>query len=235
VPCDLGVESTAYDLTKKFDRVAIEAVVGDYRADVLITGDDTVILFEIHVEHAVDESKAGGGERIIEIDITSEEDVAKLERPWIDLGAERVRTFNFNIKPRAKKIDSAHCIREASAFVVYQNGKCRLFDREPYGKIASTRGTQRIRWIREEEWPDGHGHAEYFAKLVVEERKRGVMIKNCHLCRYHGLHRDRGATSAATFCKWKKQKVMSNIAGDCEAYMDDPSAYTDVKRVVDPT
>jgi hypothetical protein len=60
-----------------------------------------------------------------------------------------------------------------------------------------------------------------YIKLVEEAHEKGVPIRNCYLCKYHGQNRAKNTTEPI-FCKFFKKTCGSNKAVTCQYYRTFP-------------
>lgn len=124
--CRLNIEMS-YDLKDVFKKCSIEAPVtesnGSYRADLLLTSEDgsKQILIEIKVSHGCTEKKKDSGARIIEFDVTSEEDVDYIISHDIK-ESDKVRYYGFDLIRNDEKglIKPARRLRK---FILFKSGK----------------------------------------------------------------------------------------------------------------
>lgn len=124
------------DIKQIFNHCTIEAPVkesnGIYRADLLLSSDNNPsrhILLEIKVSHGCTEKKKASNAKIIEFDITSEDDVEYIITHDIE-ATNKVKYYGFK---NIVKTDDRHLIRPAFSFqkfTLYRSGKthCKTMD-----------------------------------------------------------------------------------------------------------
>jgi len=222
--CHLGEETVEYDLTQTYTDVDIECSLGSLRPDVLLKGKSRQLLVEINVTHFVDDVKAASKEQIIEIDVSSEDDIDSLRKPRLSRYQSNVRVFNIKIEPYKRRIRAHECRKQVFAFIVYTNGKCAMAN-VSYGRLSIPRMVQDFKTLDPHKLIPGRSGRE-FIELVLEARNKGLKVLNCHLCRYHALEVRFGVRIPKAFCKLRREQVNSNFATECEAYRDDPKAYS---------
>ena len=138
-----------YDLHKNYDTCLEEQVIGNYRADLLLTSsakpDTPPILIEILVTHKCEEKKINSGKKIIEIQIKKEEDIANIlqstitetEKYSFDKSTIKCTFHNFirtalDTKLEVRRIHTFYLFRNGSAHVsnMEDNPSCREVQRK---------------------------------------------------------------------------------------------------------
>jgi hypothetical protein len=205
------------DLTKHFQSIEIEKAYSGFIPDILLSDHEglEVLFVEIAVSHKCEESKIKFGKRIIEIEITNEEDVAQILSGRIEENSPNIETYNFVKKEQAGDICTGQCHRRVGLFVIYESKKSILLELPPNEALTKCRH----RKIQYFEFL-GFSSEEYgiqkntFKEKVREAHFSNKPIKNCYLCRYHGAE----GWDDAIFCKFKKESVGSNDAVRCKYY-----------------
>jgi hypothetical protein len=217
-PCSL-TRSRRHDLTRYFTKITIETPINGVVPDALLTSDDEQgrLFVEFAVTHKCDESKIALGERIIEIEVKTEDDLAVFTDGEISEDDERVTLMNVERKPVRGDLCKGSCNRAVQLFFVFKSGKAllRWFQPEEAHKLWSKKNLLRKESLGPHDInkPSESGNGPF--KLKVREAFfDGVHIKNCFNCRYHGL----GQYEDPVFCKLRKQGVGSNEASNCTTY-----------------
>lgn len=239
----------AYDLTRYFDRVDVEAAVrvptraptgapdaggvgappashAEFRADVLLSSSrhaDRRLLVEFAVTHPCSPAKRASGLRIVELTVAEEADVTRWAE-GIPAGAPGVEFLNF-APPGARDAGGSHCggrcgRRTVDVFLVYPSGKSILVALSP-AEVAGY-GARRRAVHAEVLGPsadDPDAARERYRDRVRAAHFAGVPVRNCFLCRYHGAD----GLEAAVFCRVRRAPAPSNDAAACGAYRPLPT------------
>ena len=226
--CELGEESHEYDLTQYYSKTRTETRDGQFIPDISLHSIDRptdVVYVEIAVSHFLSEAKAASANRIIEITINSEEDVDIIRKAH--LSSENVSFVGFH--PNISTVPDAECkcAREhVFAFYVFTTGKAYLDDGQL--RVLSSKIQRRARElkyvniIRDKKKSSSfevldRTRAEIFIDEVRLAHKRGVPIKNCYLCRYHGNNWS-ALSDESIFCKTYNKTCTSSEAAVCDRY-----------------
>lgn len=165
------------------------------------------------------DEKLHSGERIIEIDITCEEDIDTLRLRH--LTEHNARFYNFDQKP----ITSGSCLCASERYhclMVYTNGKSYL---ETATLTEIEAKLQRIDNIMHYELSPAHedkneGYRGFmFVKLVDAAFRKGVAVRSCFVCRYAGSNWSTYDTSPI-YCKLYRKRCGSNEAASCKNFKD---------------
>lgn len=208
-----------YDLTIHFDTVQIEAPIGGFVADILLTSSksDEKLLIEIAVTHRCEQDKISSGYRIIEVSV-SDENQAGLLSTGIDARARNVTTYNLKKQPPMGVPCVPNCGAELTAFFVYRSGKSRLLTASP--EIVAAERQRRAAIYSRVVDEVSHGiimpflATEGYQSEALRALENGVAIKCCFFCRYAGLD----TVNKPVFCKIRRVEVGVNEAVDCSAY-----------------
>lgn len=217
--CERLPGARRYDLTRHFDQVRLEAAIDGFVADVLLSSSksDKKLLIEIAVSHPCTQEKIASGLRILELQVTCEDDLSSLSG-GLDRATLAPLAYNFkSLVPREISCGGG-CEREVSAFLVYQSGKSRIETGKPAFVAAAMRGPGVARARVIERAPHGI-ITPYIAgggyKIEAEKALRaGAPIKCCVLCRHAGFR----TVGKRVFCKIRRQEVGMNEATTCKAY-----------------
>lgn len=230
--CNIGSAKKQYDLTRYYSNIVLEKRDGAFIPDLKLSSTsnpDEKIFIEIAVTHFLSQEKEYSGNRIIEIPIEDETDVSKIIKR--NLTAADAMFIGFNSGTHA--ISDSECSCASSnfyCFYIFKSGKCFL----DYGPLSKLHGFYLSRkntlaysnlfkvTEKEDDYSEYTGieyryRGLYFTEQASLARKRGVNIKNCFLCRYHGTNWD-AFEGGGVFCKYLKKQCNSNDAVDCNAF-----------------
>lgn len=237
-PCRIeGLHVKSHDLATLCDDIQVECPEGSFIPDLLLRdtrGKRLKIFVEIAVTHFLSESKECSGERIIEIPIDCEADVAKIRSHR--LTSQNCRFVNFATESQSLTDAQCRCHdRLAYAFIVYNSGKSFL----EHSTLAAISALRRRRQntisyfkltatTREADHLPSRGNA--FQRAVLEARKEGFPLRNCYLCRYQGDNFN-GDNSRPVYCKYLKVRCGSNHAVECKAFRLRDDSSSDMPRL----
>jgi hypothetical protein len=219
-----------HDLTRYFDRIAVEAPIGKFRADVLLSSSRRadVILVEFAVTHPCEGEKLDSGYRIVEFSINDESDVDYIRSRQISNSDydHEVEFHNFVFHDTAQPVCNGRCDKRINVFLIHPSKKSVLIEAHPQAVRAGSVGVSAVH--REILGTASHPYQqrELYKQKIREAHFVGIPIANCFLCKYHGVDGEENAI----FCKLHKQSYPSNQATECEAYRVLPSleAYTQI-------
>jgi hypothetical protein len=211
-----------YDLTRYFDRVAMEQTLGDVRADVLLSssGHPEVILVEFAVTHRCELEKIASGYRIIELTVQTEHDIEIIRRSTtISASARHIKLHNFVDKPAVRPVCEGDCEKRINVFLVYPSTESVMEEVHPRDLLEGEVGLGAHH--REILGPVSYQVPlmELYKQKVREAHFAGVAIRNCFLCTYHGGD----GSENDIFCKLHRQSCSSNQAAICKEYRPLPS------------
>jgi hypothetical protein len=228
--CELEPQKMTFDLTKHFKKISVESREQSFIPDILLeTENQEKMFFEVAVTHESTPEKINSGYRIIEFTILSETDIEIIESCLLE-ESEAIRFFNFKnnlikgwcqgkcrngIMPYVKE-SVLYC-----AFVVDKNGKSR-FVNEELDKIKQLQqNSLYFEYISRSEEID---LSSLYKEKVVKTYKNGIRVKNCFLCRYHGVNYSY-EKEGSIFCKFLKNTGSSNMAADCQYFLPDSKVF----------
>jgi hypothetical protein len=218
--CNLERKINKFDLIKYFDKISIETKEGSFIADILLysTYNNNKIFIEIAVTHLSSEDKINSNYRIIELEISSEEELEPIKRKLLSKKNESIKFINF--KPIVFKC-KGNCEKSFNFITLDKNEQCLLKQYnltqikqiliEDKDKILD----YKILKDRQILYP------EIFKKGVADFALKGLKIKNCYLCRYHANNDswdDKELGSNLVFCKFLKIQCNSNQAVKCSYF-----------------
>jgi Competence protein CoiA-like family len=211
-------EEQDIDLTQHFDQIEEEASIGKFVADVLLSSSTTeeVLLVEMAVSHRCDEPKISSGLRIIEVIIRNEDDIIGFCKYGFHPNNDFLITYNLKEKPTKDASCNGDCVRNVLLFVIFGSGKVMLLETAPCkAKEPNLRGEIVFSKVL---GPTPHyetdsSKRELLRNIIREVHFEGAALRNCYMCRYHGL-----STPMEAFCRIDKKEVKINAAIDCEKY-----------------
>jgi len=231
--CEGKKENTKFDLTKYFKEIFLEEKEGSFIPDLLLLNDQKHKIFiEIAVTHQATKEKIQSKYRIIEIKVETEKDLELIDNQHLIEG-EKILFLNFkrellgdfcrgNCIKGIKPYDS--CLLLYNFFVVFNNGKSRII-KETLTDIHNKLETKLILYYDMILFDDSDSRLNIiFIDKVVEAYSKKIQIKNCYLCRYHGVN-TYNYNSTPIFCKFLKKPCNSNEAATCEYYRVDPQVF----------
>lgn len=211
--------SVSYDLTKFFDTIEEERKTDGYIADVLLSSSKTGqrLLIEIKITHSCSPEKISSGQRIIEIDIKSEEDMS-LFASGLDVRDTRLSAYNLK-EPDTESVScNRNCGTNTEAFHVYQSGKVFMQRDHPSNveKVMARPSTIYTR-LTNQQTDDGLNGPFNETDIHIESLRafrKGIDVRACTLCRY-AAH---DTWESAAFCKLQRKGVSNSDAADCSKY-----------------
>ena len=184
------------DLTKHFKSIELEKPYSGFTPDILLSADDgsEVLFVEIAVSHKCEASKIKFGKRIIEIEITGEDDVAQILSGRLAESSPKITTYNFKKKELIGDICKGQCQRRVNLFVIYESKKSILLELPPAEALSKSRH-RKIKHYEILGFTPGETdlQKDIFKEKVREAHFSKKLIKNCYLCRYHGAEGMEGA------------------------------------------
>lgn len=127
---------------------------------------------------------------------------------------QRVALYNFVDTVRKRSVCGGRCRRTIGVFLVHASGRSVVAEAKPQEVLEGRIGPSAVHREVVGLLPEGIDRMELYRRKVREAHFAGVPIRNCFLCRYHGLD----GIEHAIFCKLHKQSWQSNTAVECEAY-----------------
>lgn len=218
-------ENKSCDLKQVFNHCEIESSVkesnGSYRADLLLSSDNYPsrhILIEIKVSHGCSDKKKASDAKIIEFDVTSEEDVDYIISHDIS-ESDKVRFYGFNLKKHDNKILPAYSLKK---FILYKSGKtfCKSINcQEIASRYPSSLFELTTRISEDQCWIlNLYG--------LQEARKRGFDSPNCYLCEHYCYTEE----SDCYVCKISNAAIETGAdALNCDKYIFNPNVYERIK------
>jgi hypothetical protein len=205
------------DLTRAFDLVELERERDGFRADVLLHSSKTQkrLFVEFVVTHQSSPEKRSSGIPIIEVEIHDEDHAVAFAHDELDASSPRVKLYNFT-KPEPGDVCGGNCLTPVDVFLVHPGGKCVIAE-VAAGKATSSSYYPRAlrkRILGRTSGVSTVDGAKRFRQMVREAHFEGVAIRNCFVCRRHGI----GIFEEPIFCKALKQGCESNEAATCPQF-----------------
>lgn len=221
-PTDRTQEVT-YNLLDYYDKALLEKRDGTFIPDLLLfktSNPARRIYVEIAVTHFLSEAKERSCERIIEISLERESDLAKITgRKLTQLNA---KFFNFRTATEVASDSECKCAGiRTHAFTVYKSGKSHLAD-DTMASIASSyrKNESSIAYFRliDPKTEDfGFSESYLYKESVRKAAAEGFPIRNCYLCIHQG-NNFRKATRVPIYCKRFHKVCDSSEAIQCSEY-----------------
>ncbi|MGB3208083.1 MAG: hypothetical protein WBB28_24125 [Crinalium sp.] len=240
--CEWKKEQVKFDLTKYFDRVLLQPKEGGFIPDLLLFSnkykeDKDKIFVEIAVTHQATKEKLQSGYRIIEINISEDQDIQIIDEQSLS-ESEQVKFINFK-RNQSDNFCGGSCVNgiipyasstvNYSFFVIYRSGKSVILSGDLTEFLNPIKSDLIVHSeilpnmnLNEDIFDDNRSTT--FIKKILEAHSKKLPIKNCYLCRYHGsnfYNYDRNPI----FCKFLKKSCNSNEAANCEYYRVDPKTF----------
>jgi hypothetical protein len=219
ISCDLEDETKKSDLTKTFDTISIEKKHNGFIADILLesTKTDKVLFIEFAVTHKCELEKRTSGFPIIEINLTSDDDLQFLEseQPFISL--EKTTKYGMpDIHKNNNYISPNKCKKEFEFGVVFKSHKT-LFKRYPMWHLTSMIKKEEVIYTKLEPERDYDYFGEQQETFLMEALNKGVKVKNCLTCRF-SVYND-WSWNDHWFCKKLKYRFTSfNDGSTCDKH-----------------
>lgn len=175
-------EVLAANLTTIFDQVEVEGRVGSCRADILLKSShlpEKLLLIEIKVSSGVNEKKEQLGHPIIELLISSHDDLQDiLEKDRLTLQDKNVRAYNFRSNVREKTYCDGECIRNKKAAICYIHGGAFIIEERSPSNLMTFLQKEKIKYFR----GLGRFKENLWSDIVSDARAHGYLIRNCWNC-----------------------------------------------------
>lgn len=205
-----------HDLTKYFNNIYLEKHHNGFIADVLLQSERNGVLFvEFAVTHRCEEEKLNSGIRIIEYKISEEFDINPIKAHKIISNNFKIHLYNFGTRAQKLSIHNKNCSKIINVFLISNNKKAILHEIKANIDMKSQiRGN--LSYVEVLGIKSGTKQTQtlLFIKKVREAHFNNVPIKNCYICKFHGIN----GVDNAVFCKLKKVPTPSNAAADCGKY-----------------
>ncbi len=230
ITCFKEKQTKNFDLTKHFTKIELEKKDGNLIPDLRVYNPKTneSIYIEIAVTHQVEEQKESSGNRIIEFLIENEEDLSILTSTKIPLFYEKIIRYNFKKSEVKQKSCYGNCNTSKITFLAYRSGKTILKDLKlkDLNKLIEKKTVIDFKILQGGDLYFDFRTNEYL-KNVINSFEKGIKIKNCFLCRYHAINKNKFTKSEKPiFCKFLKKAYTSNQAADCNFYKPDKKVYS---------
>ena len=226
-----------FDLKEWYDNCTEEASCGKYRADLLLTNSKKPnrepVLIEIAVKHKCESEKIKSGYKIIEIDITSEDDVTRiLEQKSLKEG-EHIRFYNFERKCIETELDTIvySIYIDKNFYIDEEFENCHTF-LNCANSISDLREI-RARASYEDPWMLNFGSINKeiksprtrktyaiqewaYAEMLYQQDDIEQITKNCYFCKHHKI--GAGTFSGTAYCEKSQKKIDCRHAEKCKDF-----------------
>lgn len=199
------------DLTQHFDRCQEEVAIRGFRADVLLSSSrhPQVLLVEFAVTHLSEPEKLASGLPILEVRLTSEEDLGPVAAARIDVAAENVSLRPVKTHAPAPRC-GGRCVRRVHVLAVEEDGRAEV-RQETAGRVfgpGSVSGAVHVEVVRDPE------DASAVTAQVRDAFYGGVPLRSCYVCRHQGM----SALGEEVFCRAKRTGGWANMATGCDQF-----------------
>jgi len=217
--CEKSIQDD-YDLTKAFTIIDEEKQVGDFIPDIHLSTEDgkDEIFVEIAVTHPCEQRKIDSGTRIIELKVGDEQDLKPIKNHKLKESDDWITTYNLNKKPIIDNFCKGDCDRNVDVFVIYESGKSIMLKQPPKDALYPSFISRKVKYREILGFADyglfGLFQNRIYIDKIRETHFNRFPLKNCFLCRYHGIARFENAI----FCKTYKKSCNSNEAVECDRF-----------------
>ncbi len=221
VVCNLGKETSKFNLTEYFTDITLEKREGSFIPDVMLISKNgkEKIFIEIAVTHFSSELKISSDYRIIELEVEDETDLEVIKQHLISVNYPKVKFKNFRIKEITGHHCDNNCMNPFNLFVVTPDGKSRIFE---WSLTEISNYLQReVLIFYEITTNEDYNYSTKYKWSVARAYASKVNIKNCFICRYHAQNKTMDASKNPIFCKFLRIICNSNEAAICKYFMPD--------------
>lgn len=226
--CERDIFYDCIDLTQYYDQVSLEKKTEQgFIADVLLSSSNNSmddLLIEIVVTHSCSDEKIRSGHKIVELKISSEEDVLRFSKQIIlpvnngfDKNAS-VQFYNIETLRRRRNICTDDCeVYRMPVYILTLEGqiKSALISVEDVAKGFSVEGASLCRVyepVIETVYGSDEDRKENINAFTREAIARGLNIRACTNCKHHGTSLNE---HYAVWCHLKKEGLYSVKAMEC--------------------
>ena len=217
--CQLESTVETIDLTDIFDKVTIEKTHKGFIADVLLesTKRDQVIFIEFVVTHECEKEKIDSRIRIIEFNISCENDLDFIDQGIVSLDLANASRLNFKeIHDIKQYFELKECRKKISIFTVHSNGKAFITNLQRHQILQESESGDLIYFEVLKDCIDSDSYHWNFSPLVHNAYNQGIDVKNCHVCQYSTPFNEYEERSSSLFCnKYKDGISNSNDGSEC--------------------
>jgi hypothetical protein len=220
------------DLTRWFDSADLEQRHGHFVADILLSGRrlSNPLLVEVAVTHPCDAAKIASGERILELEVASDSDIAELRTAIITIGADgHHKAHNFKTKVLRGSFCAGECPKPVGVFVIHTSGRPKLFPVTAGAAVKFKPPSAAWRRILVE-FEDAPLHVgieqlEYvgtdlppgdslFQRASIAAIRDGVAVRSCEVCRRQGS----SSILGRVWCFSYREEVHPSRAAQCTEF-----------------
>ena len=239
------------DLKHFYDNCIEEQYVDGFIADLLLTKSDMPerenVLIEIQVSHKSTEQKIQSGLRIIEIHISTEEDIKTLldapiaENPEDKFGyISHVETiglgkfYNFKKESAPEPLE----VRDIPRFYLFRSGKAYVTNMEEFRSCRDVYKKDNEKAIFEVSIDSFYlGSPSPYDFGYMAAMQNGIPVQTCQFCKYHRNGFEVGYGLNPIFCcLYKKYSTPENpepqYARQCEYYREDKKQMNEIIRLM---
>lgn len=222
-----------FDFKKYYDTCAEEQFFNNYKADLLLS-DSTgkyqdAVFIEICVTHECTQEKQYSGQRIIEIQIKSDDDLYSLITAPIK-ESKSIKFMGFN---RISKIKKVLAKRNLFRFQLFQSGAAYVsnFEEMPTCDVKK----QNTKSILELNIDYGYiGDVTAYDYGLITAINMGYEVKNCRLCKYQKSGFETSIMSSIFCCLSKKYGTPAypkqSDAGKCQYFRLDNMRINEINK-----
>lgn len=213
--CDMGKDHLQHDITKQFTFLEEEVYVGKLKPDIVLkTANNQHIFIEFHVKHKCSEDKLKSGNRIIELTIKNETDLAELRKQSALKKGKQVRYYNFKTKDKLIDTCSNNGCRTLVDYVLVYKDNSYKIGSDPVEYLLQDIFEDKVldyAMVR-----DRHFANEYYKyrDLLEALQTKRIFVRNCVNCLYHKPNDDLHSNKFV-YCDMKKKGVAPDEAHLC--------------------
>lgn len=218
--CFLGREKKAYDLIEYYNRIAMEKRDGQFVPDVLLYNKhhpERKLYIEIFVHHMLSEAKANSSNRIIEINIESEDDIQCIQDKRI---TQKHATFSKFPRKFGTTDDQCRCLTSQYwALFAYESGKvyADYLTLMEIDAMLAKRSLVYFKVMRDEHVLSRDSEWMIKQKLKMQAIYEGLNLKDCNLC-VHRISSAFAHDGSPAYCVEFERGVKTYEAIGCSSY-----------------
>lgn len=216
------------DLASRFDRIEIEKGVEGFVADILLTCQATgeTMLLELAVSHRCEDAKIMSGLAILEIMISTEDDIEQLKH-CIDATLRSVQYHNADTLSPIRQNCATPCKATGIALLLYRSGKA-WYSEIPLGAGECSIPDPHLVTYEVVDPKVGRGdrnwstiEASLVEFIIRQKYDVGHNVRSCMVCQHNGGH----TSHNDIYCMANDRNMwMSSSATTCNSYFPPPTA-----------
>lgn len=219
--CSLESSIVQFDLTTRYKHIAIEKSQNGFIADVLLESEkpEESIFIEFAVSHKCDIKKIDFGTRIIEIKLSSEDDLDFIDKKLISFDLKGKEYFNFKKSITIDRLNEINtCKKKFHVFLVTTKGKA-IITSMSVKNIIHDFNYRTFLLFKVLDGSEASNSFENFVSLMIQASEEGIKIKNCFVCRFSVESNYKGEGKTHLFCKKHKSGIAGyNGATECQYF-----------------